>query len=315
MSQKAFIQLEHAIDKLQSRWPQPVSKEVQSLFLRARKSLGDLQKPQKTRVQKVRFFDFLEAMHHVLKAHDLLFLSRHLIYHVVGTFDLPRAHGSSEEAVAILTELVVAAAKRASFHSKLEIQVKGVSLREGPAIQARFVYEVASLNEEERQKILERFFKGAEEGEDASDLAFCRAALRRVGGRLWLEFPKGHHVAFTFHWPGYAVSGVKQSKDYGTHKYDIVITDFTKIRQRFGVARAQKLVHLLEGFVRTLVRHPVDMVMAFPDQGMVTAIYESQEETASSVATRISQRLKKESFRLGTKNVMPHFRYQLSFLA
>ncbi|OGQ44871.1 MAG: hypothetical protein A3H42_02650 [Deltaproteobacteria bacterium RIFCSPLOWO2_02_FULL_46_8] len=315
MSQKTLLKLEQSLKKLQSTWPQPFSKETQHLFIQAQKCLEDLQKPQKTKSKKDHFFDFLETLHQVLKTHDLLFLSRHLIYHVVTTADLAKAFGSKEEATAILTELVVASAKRAHFDSKLEIQIKEVRLREGPAIQARFIYAVDSLDEAERQKILEHFFQGTGDGEETSDLAFCRQALRRAGGQLWLEFPKSTHVAFTFHWPAFDTSSSKLEKNYGTYKYDITLADFTKIRQRFGIVRAKKLVQLVEGFVKGLVRHPVDMVMAFPAQGVVTAIYESQEGAASSVSTRISQRLKKETFRLGSKNVTPHFRYQLSFLA
>ena len=79
--------------------------------------------------------------------------------------------------------------------------------------------------------------------------------------------------------------------------------------------RATKLIILIENFVKSLVRYPIDMVVSFPEQGMISAIYESQEGVASSVATRISGRLKKEGFRLGKKSVTPHFRYQLTFLA
>lgn len=315
MSQKSFIQLEHSLNKLESSWPKPVSKDIQRVFTQAQKSLQELKKTRKSKTQKDSFFDFLETIRQILKTHDLLFLSRHLIYHVVTTADLPKVYGSGEEAAAVLTELLVASAKRARFNSKLEIQIKGVKLREGPAIQTRFMYEVGALDEAERQKILEQFFKGTEDGEEVNDLTFCRAALRKAGGQLWLEFPKSTHVSLTFHWPAYDTSGAKVAKDYGTYKYDISITDFAKIRQRFGVSRAKKLVNLVEGFVKNLVRHPIDMVISLPEQGMVTALYESQEGAASSVATRISHRLGKETFRLGTKNVSPHFRYQLSFLA
>lgn len=318
MAQKSFLQLEHSLEKIQSRWPHPMPQEVSRLFEQAQKCLHDLKKRAngQARCAKKNQFNFVDLIYQVLKTHDLLFLSRHLSYHVVTTTDLPLAYGSGEEALAVLTELLATTAKQAGFGSRLEIQVKGVQLREGPAVEVKFVYEGKVLSELDRQKILEQFY-GKETGKkgDEGGIAYAKAALRRVGVGLWLEFPKETHIALTFNWPAFDISKAKLSTNFGTYKFDIWITDYNKIRQRFGIARARKLMTQIEAFVKMLVRYPVDMVIAFPAQGMITAIYDAQEGIASSVTTRISQRLKKEAFRLGRKNVTPHFRYRLSFLA
>ena len=313
MTKKAFTELSHSLKELYSIWPKPIPKKVGHLFEKAQKNLTELKKNgigHLSHSKKDKSFDFVDFINQLLKTHDFLFLSRKLSYHVVTTTDLPRAFGSQDEGMAVLTELLAFSAKHADFNSRLEIQIKSVQLRAGPAIEIKFIYQGKTLTELDHQKILEKFY-----GKETGGISLARMSLRKFGGQFWLEFPKQNHVALTFNWPAFDMAQDKAKRSYSTYQYDILITDYSKIRQRFGIVRARKMLGMVENFVKTLVRHPVDMVMAFPERGMVTAIYESQEGTASSVSTRISQKLKKETFRLGRKNVSPQFRYQLSFLA
>ncbi|MDP2599136.1 MAG: hypothetical protein Q8P84_00170 [Deltaproteobacteria bacterium] len=322
MGENKFIKLEEALDRLQTKWPKPLPQEVEKIFHAAKKTIDGLKRDlaKKTKTKRAvsggkNSFDFVASIHEVLKAHDLLFLSRQLTYHVVTMSDLPQAFGSKEEALSILTELLAISTKQALFGSKLEIQVKQLNLKEGAFVETRFVYGGKPLTDLDRQQMLETFYGAAETGGDSAGLAVVRSTLRSLGGQLWIEFPKEDVVALTFYWPAFDISKSGRAPNTGTYKYDITLVDYAKIRQRFGVERSKKLVGLLEQFVKSLVRYPVDMVISFSEKGIISAIYESQEGAASSVATRISQRLKKESFRLGSKRVTPSFRYQLTFLA
>lgn len=306
MTLKAVAQLEHSLSKLQKQWPSPLSKDVLKLFEKAEESLKTLKhRPKKSSSKNT--FHFVSLIQQVLKTHDILFLNRRLSYHVVATADLAPAYGSEQEALTVLTELLSATAKHAGPGSKLEITVQNVSLREGPAIQTRLEFDGKTLSDLDRQKLLEELYGD-------SDL-YAKTILRHAGGQFWLAFPSETRAALTFNWPAYERPKAKVPSGFGAYKYDIWLTDYAKIRQHFGIPKCEKLMKQIEEFTRSLVRHPVDIVISFPEQGMVTAIYESQEGGASSVATRISQQLKKESFRIGQKNVVPKFRYQLTFLA
>lgn len=312
---KSFAELENSIRKLKRQWPGALPREVGEIFEEAEDYLKSLKTSDgKAREAKKNTFDFVGIVNEVLKAHDLLFLGRQLSYHVVTTSDLPKAFGAAEEAHAVLNELLSQSARHAGFGSKLEIELKGVKLREGPVIQISFLYEGKQAEEEARQRVVEQIYGDGANAALSGGLSAVRSLLKRAGGQLWLEFPKENQTAFLFNWPTFDFQAGGLQTRYGTCRYDIWLSDYSKIRQRFGITRARKLVQQIEEFVRSLIRHPVDMVISFPARGMITAIYESQEGAASTVATRISQRLKKEAFRLGRKNVTPVFRYRLSHL-
>lgn len=291
-------------------------KEVGRLFEQAKDYLAELKSVNGSWLEtKKNFFDFAKLLNQVLKNLDLLFLGRQLAYHLVATADLPRAFGLPQEAMAVLSELVSKIAKQAGFGSQLEIHLQGVKLREGPAIQVRFHYgNGEKISEEERQKVVgEIYGLGKKDGAKSAIIA-AKAILKKVGGQLWLEFPNEAAIAYVFNWPAFDTAQGPAASNYGTYRYDIWLTDFPKIRQRFGIVRSKKIVSQVADFARTLVRHPVDMVIGFPERGMITVIYESQEGAASTVAARLSHRLKSEAFRLGKKNVTPQYRYQLSYL-
>lgn len=315
MSQKSLLQLEHSIDRLKSRWPKPLAKEAVRLFEQIGQSIVTLKKelgPSRNGTQPS--FDFVPLVQRVLKVHDILFLNRRLSYHVVSTIDLPQAFGSEEEATVVLTELVATAVRHTGFGSRLEIKIQGAQLREGGAIQTKLAFEGKVFSDLDRRRLLEEIYGHAEGGMETSPMTFAKMVLRRSGGQFWLEFPKETTMALTLNWPAYPVFPKKEGTHFGTCKYDIRLLGFGRIRQRFGIPKANRLVTQVEGLIRSLVRHPMDIVIAFPSQGMVTTIYESQEGSTASVATRISQRLKNESFRIGKRNILPKFRYQLAFL-
>lgn len=270
---------------------------------------------------RASFFELIKLLNQCLKNLDLLFLGRQLTYHLVTTADLPKAFGLSQEAMSVLTELVSKIVKQSRFGAKLEIHLRGVKLREGPAIQVRFhTGSGEKISDEERQKVVGEIYgaeaapagRGLTTGTQSAILA-AKAILKKVGGQLWLEFPDEATIAYIFNWPAFDTTRGAPAH-YGTFRCDIWLTDFPKIRQRFGIVRSKKIVLQVADFVRTLVRHPVDMVIPFPDRGMISTIYESQDGAANTVAGRLSQRLKNEAFRMGKKNVRPQYRYQLSHL-
>ncbi|MDO8527290.1 MAG: hypothetical protein Q7T03_06365 [Deltaproteobacteria bacterium] len=317
MTQKSFSHLERTLEKLKAKWPKPVSKEVAHIFEEAHTTLKEIKRSVANRKpsSKKNEFDFVQIVNQLLKTHDLLFLSRQLTYHVVTTADLPKAFGSENEALSILTELFSITTKRSNFGSRLQIEIRTAQLRAGSGIEVKLICEVKSLSENDRQQLLEQFYgKNADKKAEASGIAYAKESLRKVGGQLWFQFTDETHIAMTFNWPAFDFSKVKPASPVAAYKLDICITDYIKIRQRFGIVRGKKLIGMVENFVKSMVRYPIDMVIAFPTQGMITAIYESQDGSASSVSNRISQRLKKEAFRVGQVNVTPKFRYQLSTL-
>lgn len=310
--------MEGALGKLKKRWPKPLSKEASHLFEEIKLSLRELKKKKgvSAKSPEKKNFDFIKLMSQLLKTHDILFLNRHLSYHVLAKADLPRAYGSEEEAMAVLSELLSVTARHSSFGSKLEISIQAANLREGPAVQTRFSYEGDPLSDLDRQKLLENLYGlPGEGGGETSGIADTRNILRHVGGQFWIEFPKETCVALTFNWPAFEKQKTSALPKYGTYKYDIWLTDYLKLRQRFGIPKTEKLMTQVESFAKSLVRDPIDIVVSFLDQGMMTVIYEAQEGSAQSVATRLSQRLAREPFRIGKSNLVPKFRYQLTFLA
>lgn len=317
MTQKVVQHLENSIEKLKRHWSKPFSKEVSRLFDELHqllKSLKNLKAAKKTAVSK-NAFHFVKVIQEVLKALDILFLNRRLSYHVVATTDLPLAYGSEKEALTVLTELLSTTARHTSPGSKLEIGIQNSHLREGVAIQTKLEFEGKRLTDLDRQRLLEELYANPKEETESEGMAYAKTILRHVGGGFWLEFPSETRVALTFHWPASARPRVPMPSSFGAYKYDIWLIDYGKIRKRFGIPKSEKLVRQIEEFTRSLVRHPTDIVVSFPAQGMVTAIYESQEGAASSVTARISQRLSKEPFKIGKKSIVPKFRYQLTFLA
>lgn len=328
MTLKTINKVKQLLEKLKKRWPKPMSKEILRLFEETKVSLHSVKKDIGPRAKSSagKNFSFVKLVSQILKTHDILFLNRHLSYHVLAKADLPLAHGTEEEALAVFSDLLTASARYAGFGSKLEIRIQSVGLREGLVIQTRLCYEGEPLSDFDRQRLLEEIYgspgkNGAGESEVASagiasaSIADAKNILRRIGGQFWLEFPKETQVVLSFNWPTFEKPKGMAVPKYRTYKYDIWVTDYGRIRQSFGIEKAQKLMTQIEDFARSLVRHPIDIVIAFPEKGLLTTIYEAQEESASSVSTRLSQRLSKEPFRIGRKSVTPKFRYQMTFLA
>lgn len=311
MARKELLQLQHAIAALRRHWPKPLARQAEKLFDRIEKGLAAL-KQSKPRQPKT--FHWTGLVRQVLKIHDILFLNRHLAYHVVAPSDLPPAHGSEEEALTVLGELLNTTARRAGFGSKLEIHIQKAEAREGPAIQTRLVYEGKGLSDLDRQRFVEEIYGSPDQEAATSGMTTAKNILRHAGGQFWLEFPSETSVALTFHWPASGAAAAKRPSGFATFKYDIWLTEYRRIRQRFGIPKSNQLMTQIEEHIRSLVRHPIDIVIAFPGRGMITAIYESQEGAASSVAGRISGRLRKESFRIGKQSITPKFRYQLTDL-
>lgn len=316
--------------RLKNAWPAPsLSRDSGLLFNQLEKVLrGERKGSSSKKPEAYNFFDLLPLLQRVFSSHDLLFLRRQLTHQLSIPEKLPRLFGSGEEIYSVLMELVSSIAKFAARKTEIEIKITTLQLRFGPAVEIQLA-NVGSVpfSESERQQLLEQFYapqrnrqtaKGTSMpqvfGEAGGGIAYCREILKRCQGRLWFEVAKEGSVAVTLVLPAYDTTRTPSMSANVAYRYDIQVDDFAKVRQRFGVDRAQKLIGQVEHLVRTLVRFPVDFVLAFPEQGLASVIYESQEGAAQTVSTRISQRLQKETFRVGHKLTNLDFKYSLSKL-
>jgi hypothetical protein len=152
-----------------------------------------------------------------------------------------------------------------------------------------------------------------EGGAFASPILACREALVKEGGQLFVEVPEPTQTVFRILMPTIEATNAAIG-DHKIFKYDIAIKNIANVRKRFGIKKSESLVSQIEGFVRSLVRHPIDIVTAAHDKGTITAIYEIEKGAAQSVASRISARLGSEKFQIGKKAVDLNFSYNLSAL-
>lgn len=317
MKTKPFATLEKSLKALKKSWPKPLrSKTVTRLFGEANASLKEARKLLNGRstAKEEGYFDFVAVLNDALKRQDVLFLSRQMTYHLVTTSNLPKAFGASGECLSVIIELMSAASKLARFGSQLEIRIEGVKMREGPVLQVHFRYKTPEpIDDNDRQRVLNTLFGPA--GEKEGGIPFARTRLKRIGGGFWAEFSAEDHLVFTFYWPAFHAARQKTTVAYGMYRYDIGIEEFSRVRQRFGVTRSKKLIQMIEELIRSQVRYPIDMVVAFPEKGEVSAIYETRQGVAGTVSSRISERLKNEVFRIGRHIVRPQFKYKLTYIA
>jgi len=126
--------------------------------------------------------------------------------------------------------------------------------------------------------------------------------------------PKPHRPIYNIVLPASEAAASRPAEESQTFKYNISIANYANVRKRFGIKKSASLLVQIEHYVKSLVRYPIDMVMSVSDKGIITTIYETQKGAAESVASRISQRLGKEDFRIGKRPVELAFKYELSKL-
>ena len=258
----------------------------------------------------------MNQVQQVCSTHDILFLQKQLHYHISASADLPKAYANPEQILLVLSNLISNAVKYAPRGSDIEINVKEVSLRQGAGIEITIVNASEEFTERDRYHMFEKFYKGkvAEASAAGLGLSICREIIQQAHGQLWVDIPTKGKVAFAFVLPCAEIKGPVKVASHHTFKYDITVANYEEIRKKFGPEKCLNLLAQIEGYVRQLVRYPIDVVTAFEQSGIISTIYETQEGNASSVAARISQKLGSEHFRIGRDMISLTFQYRLSTL-
>ena len=313
-----------ALDFLEQRWPGAATPEVAGAFADLRAAIDRLQATEASahhdnwppgEESGPRHFDALDLVRRVLMAHDLLFLSRQVTYHIAASSELPQAWADADQVQYAFSQIVEHLVRRAARSSRISISLAPFSLRSGPGIEISFAGVDRHLEETDRNAFLTELFQGQADAVSGVALTDCRQVVVRQRGQLWVDFPKPNRPIYHLVLPISQESAAAVPSAQQTFKYDIAISNYADVRKRFGLRRSQSLIAQIEHYVRALVRYPIDVVMALSDKGVITTIYETQRGTAQSVASRISQRLGGETFRIGKTPVEIAFSYHLSPLA
>jgi hypothetical protein len=281
------------------------------------KGFMDSSDPVKTESPSSTHFDILQQVQHVCTTHDQMFLQRQLRYRVTASADLPKVFANPNQIFVVLSHIISNAIKYTPRSSEIEIRIKEVTLRQGAGVEVSVINESPNFTEKDRYQIFEKFYSN--HPEDAvkapgMGLALCRDTVQRAGGQMWVDIPSKGKVSFAFVLPCADVLTKPRPKSHQTYKYDITIANYKELKDTIGVEKISMLLHRIEESVRKLVRYPIDVVAAFETNGVISTIYETQEGFASSVATRISQKLGEEDFKVGKTSVPVMFKYHLSVL-
>lgn len=280
------------------------------------KGLSETVKDDGTNVCGATHFDMLLQIQQVCATHDQLFLQRQLHYRVIASSDIPKAFANPDQMFVVLSHLVSNAIKFAPRSSEIEIKAKEVRLRQGSGIEVSIVNDAPNFTEKDRYQIFEKFYnqKNGNAKTEGMGLAVCREMIQKAGGQLWVDIPAKGKVSFAFVLPCAEVTVPVKTKGHQTYKYDITIANFNDLKENLGGEKTTQILHRIEESVRKLVRYPIDVVATFETSGIISTIYETQENNASSVATRISQKLGTEEFKIGKNPVSITFKYHLSVL-
>lgn len=322
-----------ALDLLKKKLPKTLDAETRAAFSEIQKTIkqpgGKNIKPQvaaKPEAQRPAwqarsdrggsgYFDFLDLIRRLLLVHDLLFLSRQITYHISTSADLPRAFANSDQVHFVISKLIEHMVRRASRNTQISIKIKKTTLRNGPGIEISFSCLDRHLGDTDREAFLAGLFGG--KGDDVSGVALsdCRQIASREHGQLWVDFSKSYHPVYHLVLPAFEIAAQNDTGPQQTFKYDVEILNYANLRKRFGIKKSSSLVSQVEHYIRSLVRYPIDIVMALGTHGVITTIYETQRGAAQSVASRISSRLGSEKFRIGKMPVDISFSYRLSPLS
>ena len=319
------------LEFLEKSWPMPATPKVAAAFEELKSTLKRKvaeEKPQVPARPPVEEettwpitegapgpFDTLDVIRRVLSSHDLLFLSRQVTYHISASTDIPPVWADVDQVSMAISWLIEHIVRRAAPGSQIAMELKGVNLQSGPGVEFCCTSTDRHMDKAGEQQFLTTLFQGPETTEEVEPLAEARKIILRQQGQLWADIPKPHRPTYHLVLPASAEAARPHPGEQWTYKYDISINNYPLVRKRFGIRKSLSLVEQIERYVRSLVRYPMDMVMAVGDKGVITTIYETQHGAAESVASRISQRLGKESFRIGKKPVDLSFSYHLSLLS
>lgn len=298
---------------LESNWPGKCPKDVRAAFTELKKTFNEglpaRVSASSDKEPSRRTFNLLDVVRRTCAAHDFLFLSRQLTYHVSANAELKPVAANEGHVEAVFSELIGHIVKRAPHGSRMDIALSETTLRHGPAIEAVFRSVDERTAEQSRAEFIDNVF-GAKTG---SSILACKEAIAKEGGVFTADLPEPKKPLFRVALRTIAATNLAAG-DNQVFKYEITIRNISNVRKRFGIKKSESLVTQIESFVRSLVRHPIDIVTAMHDKGVVTAIYETQKGAAQSVAGRISARLGSEKFRIGKMEVQLDLKYELTSL-
>ncbi len=311
------------LDFLEQSWPEELSPEIERAFFTLKNALAAepveiaplASEPAWPPPEEGEApFPVMELIRRVLSMHDLLFLSRQVTYHIAASAELPAVWAEPQQVGSALSKLVEHMVRRAVRGSQIRIEIGPLAMHSGPGVEIICSGIDRGLDEAMGRSLITTLFEGAAEGSEAWALAEARRVILSQQGQLWADIPKPHHPIYHIVLPASPQAAAPHPAAHRTYKYDIAISNYANVRKRFGIRKSISLVEQIEHYIRALVRYPMDMVMAIGEKGIITTIYETQQGTAESVASRISQRLGREEFRIGKRPVELTFRYNLSLL-
>ena len=297
-------------------WPEPKSDDVVRLFEALHDVLAHQSEAPTTakraRKRGVQQLDMLDMLRRMFTAHDLLFLRRRITYHIASSSTLPPVRVDQDRVQAAMSSLLEYLATHAPRGSSIRVQLDEVKLRSGPGVQISFSGKDDALRNVDKMTFMNRMYEAhAPEG---ATLVSCREIISSQGGQMWADLPEPLRPVYFMVLPSSEIAAHARAMPQKMFKYDISINNYANIRKRFGIKKSLVLVGQIEMYIRALVRHPIDIVSAVREKGLITTIYESPSGSAQSVASRISQRLGTEEFHIGKRIVDLNFRYKLSQL-
>ena len=298
-------------------WPEPKSNDVVRLFEALHDALATEPAPQapapkRSRKRGVQQLDLLDLLRRTFTAHDLLFLRRRITYHIASSSTLPPVRVDPDRVQAAMISLLEYLATHAPRGSRINVNLDEIKLRSGPGVQISFAGRDDSLRDIDKMAFMNRMYEA--HAPSGATLVSCREIISSQGGQMWADLPEPLRPVYFMVLPSSEIAAHARAMPQKMFKYDISINNYANIRKRFGIKKSLMLVGQIEMYVRALVRHPIDIVSAVREKGVITTIYESPSGSAQSVASRISQRLGTEEFHIGKRIVDLNFRYKLSQL-
>jgi len=259
--------------------------------------------------------DPLELIKRSLAEKDSVMLGRQVSYRLSTVESLPPLWAEANEVLETLESMLSHLAGRAIRKSAISISLREFSLRSGRAVEFAFETTDRFFKEGEDREFITRLFDGSDDQESGVSLARLRERVMNQHGRLWADPPLYNRIKYHIVFPSSEEVVNLQMSGQEAYRYEICMINYASIRKSFGIKKSSGLIEQIERYVKSLVRHPIDMVTSDPERGSLTVVYEAQHGAAESVSSRISKRLGRETFHIGKKTVDLDFKYDLTTLS
>lgn len=259
-------------------------------------------------------FSILRMLRDFLARYDHHFLKRQQTYHVAGSADIPYIRADAVQVRLVLERLVGFSASRAPVGGRIEIAVTETTFEKRKGVEVTISAKDSTLRGMDRVEFLRSLYTKGSADDPAGVMTFSRQLIAAQRGQLWCEVGKRHTVHYHLFLP--VAEETRAAASTGqTFRFDIILSNYKLIRKSFGIKKAEGLLRHIESSVRSLIRDPLDVVIASLEEGMITVIYEAGPGAAESVSGRISRRLREENFRIGRRDVTLEFRYTLTVMS